>query len=199
MSRLYRPHVPLKVRIAVVVRQLLTKIPITANVTLALPFPTPNPLPGESDGQCLDRLLNCLVARLECERSDLRLDHDPPLGARKRRGSGKRTRYSPSANDPTHLFYRPHGPEFAGSHLIKTNTRGDHGQYPDRVLIKRERKRREKQQKKTCTRCRRNYRIGARLCGRCLKVALKHRRKIVSRGFSKQSRPMGRRRLQWLR
>jgi hypothetical protein len=77
---------------------------------------------------------------LGCNRHDLRLDHDPPLAARPRfrRGLGKKTYYQPPANDPDHLVYRPHGPEFEGSHLIKTNVRGDHGQFPDRVLIKRE-------------------------------------------------------------
>lgn len=48
--------------------------------------------------------------------------------------------YEPDANDPDHLFYRPHGPEFDGSHLIKTNVRGDHGQHPDRVLIKKQKR-----------------------------------------------------------
>ena len=72
----------------------------------------------------------------------MRLDHDPPLAARPkhRRGLGKRTYYIPDANDPNHLFYRPHGAQFAGSHLIKTNVRGDHGQHPDRVLIKKNRR-----------------------------------------------------------
>jgi hypothetical protein len=129
--RLYRPHIPLKVRCRVAMRQLGELWPDEALKA--------------HDGKCgafLDRLLFKLAGLLGCEVTDLRLDHDPPLAARPRfrRGLGK-ARYQPSANDPDHLLYRPHGPEFVGSHLIKTNTRGDHGQHPDRVLIKRERKR----------------------------------------------------------
>lgn len=48
--------------------------------------------------------------------------------------------YSPDANDARYLEYLPHGPEFDGSHLIKTNIRGRHGQHPDRVLIKKARR-----------------------------------------------------------
>lgn len=90
----------------------------------------------------LDFLLRLLAKQIGCDLSDLRLDHDPPLAARpkERRGLGKKTYYVPDANDPDHLFYRPHGPEFEGSHLIKTNVRGDHGQHPDRVLIKKQRR-----------------------------------------------------------
>lgn len=91
----------------------------------------------------LEQLRSALAEQIGCDVKDLRLDHDPPLGARPRRrsGLGRKTYYTPDANDPDHLFYRPHGPEHAGSHLVKTNIRGDHGQHPDRVLIKKERKR----------------------------------------------------------
>jgi hypothetical protein len=95
----------------------------------------------KSDGARLKVLLDALAAELGCEVSELRLDHDPPLAARPKimmtRG---RMKYAPDANDPVYLEYRPHGPQHAGSHLIKTNVRGDHGQHPDRVLIKKARR-----------------------------------------------------------
>jgi len=50
-------------------------------------------------------------------------------------------RYAPHAHDPDCLRYRPQPPEFAGSHHVKTNVRGEHGQYSDVVLAKRERRR----------------------------------------------------------
>ena len=53
-----------------------------------------------------------------------------------RRTRAGKTLYSPDANDPEHLVYRT-----AHAHLIKTNVRGEHGQHPDRVLIKKERRR----------------------------------------------------------
>ncbi len=90
----------------------------------------------------IENLIPKLAALLGCEVGELRLDHDPPLAQRpqERRGLGRKTYYTPAANDPEHLFYRPHGPQHAGSHLIKTNVRGDHGQHPDRVLIVKARK-----------------------------------------------------------
>jgi len=84
----------------------------------------------------LDELLVRLAALLGCEVSDLRLDHDPALENRAKvyDESGWHVEYVPPANDPDHLRYRPHGPEFVGSHLIKTNVRGDHGAHSDRAL-----------------------------------------------------------------
>jgi hypothetical protein len=135
MARLYRPHIPLAVRVAVASRQLEQRgrsaIVRTVKETTG------------TWGDQLHHLLLYLAREMECEVADLRLDHDPPLAARpkERRGLSPKTFYTPDANDPDHLFYRPHGPEHAGSHLIKTNIRGDHGQHPDRVLIKKERRR----------------------------------------------------------
>ncbi len=97
-------------------------------------------------GAFLDQLLFKLAELLGCKVLDLDLDHDPPLAARKRRGTGNRTVYTPKANDPAHLFYREHH-----AHHIKTNVRGDGAQYPDRVLIRRERQRREKKRAKPKT------------------------------------------------
>lgn len=126
MPRLYRPHIPLSVKCAVAKRQI--------NAAGIKPITT------EKLSTFLFLALDALAFDMGCDRSDLRLDHDPPLGARTKVGEGKLTVYTPDANDPEHLFYRPHGAEFAGSHLIKTNCRGDHGQHPDRVLIKKMRR-----------------------------------------------------------
>lgn len=132
MARLFRPHIPLSIKVQVAFRQLLG---------FTDPFPMSR-RDGETLAAMLARLLVELARHLGCEVSDLRLDHDPPLAARpkERRGLGRKTHYVPDANDPDHLFYRPHGPEFEGSHLIKTLVRGDHGQHPDRVLIKKQRR-----------------------------------------------------------
>lgn len=144
MARLYRPYVPLSVRVHVAERQF----------DAATTFPYEN---GERNASVFRMFVdreswkrsNSLRSQLDTFLGLLfgdvahQLDHDPPLGARPRRrhGLGRKTYYTPDANDPDHLFYRPHGPEHAGSHLVKTNVRGDRGQHPDRVLIKKARRR----------------------------------------------------------
>lgn len=132
MPRLYRPTVPVEVKVRVVLRQLGEMFPDDA-IRGAL---------GRRGrlGGFLTMKLADLAKLLGCEVSDLRLDHDPPLGARPKRGTGERTVYTPGANDPEHLKYRPHGTQFEGSHDVKTRIRGDHGQHPDRVLIKKQRR-----------------------------------------------------------
>lgn len=137
MPRLYRPHIPLSVRCEVALRQLeYTQEQIERRI-----FSEDSLAGGIGFGAFLKELLDRVAKAKGCEVSDLRLDHDPPLAARyrERRGLGKKTYYIPDANDPDFLKYRPHGPQFDGSHLIKTNVRGDHGQHPDRVLIKKAR------------------------------------------------------------
>jgi hypothetical protein len=129
--RLYRPHIPLKIRVTVAERQLRERDPSVYGYVI----------PGnKTAGNRLRVLLPWLARTFGCEVSELRLDHDPALGARPRKGMTYTSPYVPDANSPEHLSYRPHGPEFEGSHLIKTNTRGDHGQHPDRVLIKKNRR-----------------------------------------------------------
>lgn len=130
MSRLWRPTIPVEIKCQVALLQLGEMFP--DDVIKANP-------------RRLSRLLLDLKDRiadlLRCAVSDLRLDHDPPLGARRKiMRQGKIVEYEPKANDPNHLRYRPHGPEFHHSHLIKTNVRGEHGQHPDRVLIKKARR-----------------------------------------------------------
>ena len=164
MSRLYRPHIPLEVRCKVAERQLCEAYRSQGILCQQI-------LTAGSMGNRLKVLLGTLAGEKGCDVKDLRLDHDPPLAARpkERRGLGRKTYYVPDANDPDHLFYRPHGPQFEGSHLIKTNVRGDHGQHPDRVLIKKQR-RLERGPKK------------------------KRGPKIRSRGFEGKSRPFPKRR-----
>jgi hypothetical protein len=87
-------------------------------------------------GVFLADLLLRLAAKLGCEADALQLDHDPALAARQ--FNARTGIYVPDANDPDHLIYRE-----KHAHLIKTNTRGDGAQHPDRVLIKRERRRRK--------------------------------------------------------
>lgn len=132
MGRLYRPPIPLAVKCEVAARQIMRHTTTVSFIGV----------PDKPLHQRLRVLLAILAGLLFCEVADLRLDHDPALGARPRGrlGLGRKTYYTPDANDPDHLFYRPHGPEHAGSHLIKTNVRGDHGQHPDRVLIKKARR-----------------------------------------------------------
>lgn len=136
MARLYRPHIPLSVRIKVVARQLgqlgLSELVQTTNKTTG------------TWGEELHILLSHFAAASGYTLKDLRLDHDPALGTRRRWGEGTDTIYFPDANDPGHLNYRPHGTEFDGSHDVKTRIRGDNGQYSDLMLIKRERRRQKK-------------------------------------------------------
>lgn len=132
MPKLYRPHIPLSVRCQVAERQLRER---TAYYGYAVAG-------AKTAGNRLRTMLHLLAHTFGCDPSELRLDHHPPLGARaksKWSTTGK-THYIPEANDPNFLNYRPHGAQHAGSHLIKTNVRGDHGQHPDRVLIKKARR-----------------------------------------------------------
>lgn len=126
MTRLLRPHIPLETRCRVVLRQLGEMWPdkvIAAH--------------GKRLKQLLTLKLGHLAALMASAVSDLHLDHDPPLGARvKVTRKGKHIGYLPDANDPEHLIYRD-----KHAHRIKTNVRGEHGQHPDRVLIKKERRR----------------------------------------------------------
>lgn len=132
MSRLWRPHIPLKVRCQVAERQLLAN---NTSLGRSVIFG----LVGMKDGARLLRLRQALASTMGpmVAEVDLRLDHDPPLGARVRltMPDGKMF-YSPPANSPDHLIYRE-----KHDHHLKTNVRGEHGQHPDRVLIKKERRR----------------------------------------------------------
>lgn len=83
----------------------------------------------------LERLLVRLADLMECPRDQLRLDHEPALENRiKEFRAGKHVDYKPRAADTDHLLYRPHAAEYAGSHHVKTNVRGDHGLLSDNAL-----------------------------------------------------------------
>jgi hypothetical protein len=115
MSRLFRPYIPLAVR----------------NEVARLQFGLPCfhlGLPTRRFNAKMKELFGGMMPHL---------DHDPPLGARMKRTMLDGTIvYSPDANDPRHLVYRT-----AVDHQIKTNVSGEHGQHPDRVLIKKQRRR----------------------------------------------------------
>jgi hypothetical protein len=140
MARLYRPHIPLTIRCEVISRQLFE---------MGRPYGfVGSPLPA---GHRLKVMLDYFARVTGCDVKDLRLDHDPPLALRpkERRGLGRRTYYVPDANDPKYLKYRPHGAQFDGSHDVKTRIRGEHGQYSDIALIKRERRRQRREKPPT--------------------------------------------------
>lgn len=129
MPRLPRPAIPAEIKLRVVLRQLgefwvdefVAQVKQRRAVT-----------------STVRDMLAQLAVQLGCEVGALRLDHNPALALRKivRNRAGVIVRYIPDANDPEHLVYRE-----AHAHHIKTNVRGDGAQHPDRVLIKRERRR----------------------------------------------------------
>lgn len=138
--RLPRPPIPLRVKCLVIFRQLGDVDP-ERRVAIAMEH--------RALGLLLKSGLQRLAMRLGCEVIELRLDHDPALGAREKifDSNGVVVRYIPDANDPEHLFYRTNV-----SHHIKTNVRGDGAQHPDRVLIKKQRRRERGTKKKAKSR-----------------------------------------------
>jgi hypothetical protein len=135
MARLYRPSIPLKARCRVALRQLgemFIDDVIDAN-----------------EGRYGALLAGLLIRLAELLRPGesirLHLDHDPPLGAREQIKARHPAPYAyrPDANDPEFLIYRE-----AEAHGIKTRVRGEHGQHSDLTLIKREKRRLNKNLKK---------------------------------------------------
>ena len=129
MSRLPRPHVPFEVRCRVLLRQLGELFP--------------DKVMEERKGQYeayYNELKSKLAALLHCTTRELHLDHDPPLASREKilNEIGEVVGYFPDANDPKWLIYR-----VDAAHKFKTNVRGEGAQYPDRALIKRQRRREE--------------------------------------------------------
>jgi len=149
-----RPHIPLHVRVMVAERQ-----PYAGGFPRAKDgWPIGTPLKFRLDF-ALDMLFGEKPAHL---------DHDPPLRAR---AFNPRTgKYTPDANDPDYLIYRT-----AEDHRVKTNVRGDHGQYSDRALIRREKKRER------------------RRSGKKFKHRWPKGRKIQNRPFPKGKRPFQKR------
>lgn len=125
MARLYRPYIPLFVRVEVAARQCRERGFEAATGILTLPI---------SDRYKLNELLLMLFAN-----RPYALDHDPALVNRKKRRRlvyDKKTDgvkavwdYSPRANDPNFLIYREAGP--GSDHDIKTRVRGDGAQLSD--------------------------------------------------------------------
>lgn len=141
MPRLPRPFISLSTKLRVLLRQLGEMWP---NEYIEII------VEQRCAGGMVEEKKSQLAALLCCEVADLRLDHDPPLGAREKvyDEHGVHVDYRPAGADPEYLNYRPHGPQFDNSHLIKTNVRGEHGQHPDRVLIKKNRRLERKEQER---------------------------------------------------
>ncbi len=130
MARLYRPYIPLAVRVQVAERQMRERGLWYRNQL--------------SDWALWPNGVR-LAAALKILFGDRKfaLDHDPALMNRKQRRVTKLIRgklrtitiYSPPANDPRYLIYRA-----ASDHDIKTRVRGDGAQLSD-LAIARKRKR----------------------------------------------------------
>lgn len=144
MARLPRRHIPLEVKCRVALAQLGEMWPDDVIARwrprgpAARSVPSGEPLGPRGLGRLLEGLLARLAVLLGCDVSQLRLDHNPALGARQKRldRAGAIIGYIPDEHDPAFLIYRT-----AHGHHIKTQIRGDGAQFPDRVLIKRERRR----------------------------------------------------------
>lgn len=120
-----RPAIPLPVQVLVAERQLFAKGNGWQAVIVTTQFVT------------LGRRLSVLLWLL-FGTDQTHLDHDPPLRWRtyNERIKNIAARYTPNANSPDHLVWLT-----VEAHKIKTNKRGNGAQYPDRVLINRERAR----------------------------------------------------------
>lgn len=126
--KLLRPHIPLDVKLQVAARQLCQGNGLACVLSVMASRWTKQAK--------LDWMLHVLFGA-----GPVHLDHDPPLALRY---YNERTgKYRPPANDPMHLVYRT-----AKEHEVKTRVRGDHGQFADLALIRRE-KRRVKQAKRS--------------------------------------------------
>lgn len=144
MPRLLRPPISVETQCRVVLRQLGEMF--IDGVIVANRF-VPRDHRKRSLGRLLSEKLAVLAELLKCEVSDLRLDHDPALGHRKKvfDRHGQHVEYDPAGSDPNFLLYRPHGAQFDGSHDVKTRVRGEHGQLSDIALVKRNRRQEERE------------------------------------------------------
>ncbi len=114
--RLYRPYIPLDIRVIVASRQLRERgAPLDRSILYGLGLQFAEDFPGDptlSFGRKLRSLLSALFGDAKVE-----LHHRPALvnRPRNRRGNG----YIPPANDPDHLIYLEEG-----AHDIETRVRG---------------------------------------------------------------------------
>lgn len=132
MASLYRPPISDRVKLAVILRQLGEMWPELV---------MRNAIKSRTLGYTTRTKLDELAALLGVSASELRLDHNPALVNRRRRGEGKKTVYVPDANDPEYLIYRTRS-----DHDIKTRVRGDGAQLSDLAIV---RKRKRKSRKMT--------------------------------------------------
>jgi hypothetical protein len=111
--RLVRPHIPIRVRLLVIARQLQSahKMYDVLNA-MASVFP--------KDSARLEYLIEKMFGT-----KNVHLDHDPPLCLREIVDAEKGI-YKPAANDPEFLIYRTEE-----DHRIKTFVRGDGAQLSD--------------------------------------------------------------------
>lgn len=114
--RLYRPYIPLQIRVIVASRQLRER---GFELDLHLLHSLENNFENMSSGRKLKVLLHALFKGAKVE-----LHHRPALvnRPRNRRGNG----YIPPANDPDHLIYLEEG-----AHDIETRVRGVGAQRSD--------------------------------------------------------------------
>ena len=136
MARLLRPYIPLDIRLGVALRDLGWRPVEAIRLRVAA---------AKEAGTLADELADTLAMLSAFHAgAKLHLDHDPPLAARKKLyWRDVHIGYDPPANDPRFLIYRT-----VEDHRQKTNVRGEHGQHPDRVLIKKAR-RAERRHKRT--------------------------------------------------
>lgn len=144
MPRLYRPPIPLEVKLRVLLRQ-------RGEMFIEEVVERSKKLRNMSSLVAFHMAGLAKELGLESTRG-LRLDHNPALGLRKKRRTGRfvghgKNRievviYTPRANDPDSLLYRTDH-----AHHIKTNVRGDGAQFSDTALMKRERRRVKKSKK----------------------------------------------------
>lgn len=117
--KLKRPGIPISVKCDVAARQVQAQYGLGVVLAACL-------IKNKS------KQLEFMLAALFGEEQP-HLDHDPPLALRF--FNEKTGEYTPAANDPAHLTYRS-----KSDHDTKTRIRGDHGQFSDLALIRREKR-----------------------------------------------------------
>jgi hypothetical protein len=125
--KLPRPYIPLAVRVAVAERQYWQEKGISDEVWQSIKL-------GLTQEMMLKGLLEQLFGTAE-----IHLDHDPALCNRK--FNPRTGQYTPDANDPDFLIYRP-----VTDHNLKTRVRGDGAQLSD-LALRRKFKRIEKRKR----------------------------------------------------
>lgn len=118
-----RPYIPLEIRCRAILRQQGWK-PDAIEKRI---FSEDHLAGGIGYKAMLANLLAGLALTLNCDVDDFQLDHNPALILRpyNPRIKNVAARYTPNANDPDHLEYRPQAADAPRSHHIKTNVRGD--------------------------------------------------------------------------